>query len=143
MRIALVHNPREVPVGKLDTSKESTQPIPTSIIIQTALETLSNPVAKNLLGKLLKYVSSTGNTGGVAGTGKSGGVAGTGNSGKVTGSTLEQVLVHGVDVQKFAKDMQTLGFEFLRVHQTFSRSVLKLKPGDRTVVSNGRVCFLI
>ena len=45
----------------------------------------------------------------------------------------------GMDVQLFNSVYKSPKVEFLLAHAAFSRDVLKLKKGQRAVISNGRV----
>lgn len=44
-----------------------------------------------------------------------------------------------MDEDAFEKKFNTLEVDFIRSQQLFCREVLKLSPGQRAVISNGRV----
>lgn len=44
-----------------------------------------------------------------------------------------------MNVDAFEKKFNTLEVDFIRSQQLFCRDVLKLSPGQRAVISNGRV----
>ncbi|MED6239161.1 hypothetical protein ATANTOWER_002759 [Ataeniobius toweri] len=45
----------------------------------------------------------------------------------------------GMDLDAFEKKFNTLEVEFMRSQQMFCQDVLKLRPGQRAVISNGRI----
>lgn len=47
--------------------------------------------------------------------------------------------LQGMDDDAFEKKYNTLEVDFIRSQQLFCRDVLKLSPGQRAVISNGRV----
>ncbi len=49
------------------------------------------------------------------------------------------ILLQGMDDDAFEKKFNTLEVDFIRSQQLFCRDVLKLSPGQRAVISNGRV----
>ncbi|KAJ8350264.1 hypothetical protein SKAU_G00253940 [Synaphobranchus kaupii] len=55
------------------------------------------------------------------------------------GTKMKDLLPQGMDQDSFEKKFNTLELGFLHSQQLFCRDVLKLKPGDRAVVSNGRI----
>lgn len=52
------------------------------------------------------------------------------------------ILLQGMDEDTFEKKFNTLEVDFIRSQQLFCRDVLKLSPGQRAVISNGRVSGL-
>lgn len=52
------------------------------------------------------------------------------------------ILFQGMDVDAFEKKFNTLEVDFILSQQLFCRDVLKLRPGQRAVISNGRVSGL-
>lgn len=48
-------------------------------------------------------------------------------------------LLQGMDVALFKEAYEGLKFDFLLSHAAYCRDVLKLKKGQRAVISNGRV----
>ncbi|MEQ2205605.1 hypothetical protein XENOCAPTIV_005231 [Xenoophorus captivus] len=44
-----------------------------------------------------------------------------------------------MDLDAFEKKFNTLEVEFMRSQQMFCQDVLKLRPGQRAVISNGRI----
>uniref|UniRef100_A0AAY4DGE9 UDP-glucose ceramide glucosyltransferase-like 1 n=1 Tax=Denticeps clupeoides TaxID=299321 RepID=A0AAY4DGE9_9TELE len=55
------------------------------------------------------------------------------------GTKIKDLLVPGMDQDAFEKKHNTLELDFLRSQQLFCQEVLKLRAGQRAVVSNGRV----
>uniref|UniRef100_A0A8B9KK17 UDP-glucose ceramide glucosyltransferase-like 1 n=1 Tax=Astyanax mexicanus TaxID=7994 RepID=A0A8B9KK17_ASTMX len=52
---------------------------------------------------------------------------------------IKDLLLQGMDQDAFEKKFNTLEVDFLRSQQRFCQEVLKLKAGQRAVVSNGRI----
>uniref|UniRef100_A0A671VZC3 UDP-glucose glycoprotein glucosyltransferase 2 n=1 Tax=Sparus aurata TaxID=8175 RepID=A0A671VZC3_SPAAU len=52
------------------------------------------------------------------------------------------ILLQGMDEDAFEKKFNTMEVDFIRSQQLFCRDVLKLSPGQRAVISNGRVSGL-
>ncbi|KAM6934699.1 UDP-glucose:glycoprotein glucosyltransferase 2 isoform 2-T2 [Xenentodon cancila] len=52
---------------------------------------------------------------------------------------MKDLLIQGMDVDAFEKKFNTLEVDFIRSQQLFCQDVLKLRPGQRAVISNGRV----
>uniref|UniRef100_A0A8C8DRB7 UDP-glucose ceramide glucosyltransferase-like 1 n=1 Tax=Oryzias sinensis TaxID=183150 RepID=A0A8C8DRB7_9TELE len=52
---------------------------------------------------------------------------------------IKDLLMQGMDVDAFEKKFNTLEVDFIRSQQLFCQDVLKLIPGQRAVISNGRV----
>ena len=109
--------------------------MPASLLIAAALRTLSNTAAKNLVGKLLRHLSSAS------------AAAPDGSTWRATLdarelSTSEALQVHGVDVQLLLSEaLHERTRQLIRAHARFCRHALRLEPAQRTVVSNGRVFF--
>lgn len=125
MRIAFIHNPTEaVRDGGGDERVRASQ------VMAAALRTLSNTAAKNLVGKLLRHLSST-----------PGAAAGVGASLDMHSLAASDALqVHGVDAKSLLAEAQHERTRLLlRAHSRFCTHGLRLAPGERTVVSNGRV----
>uniref|UniRef100_A0AAY4DFI9 UDP-glucose ceramide glucosyltransferase-like 1 n=1 Tax=Denticeps clupeoides TaxID=299321 RepID=A0AAY4DFI9_9TELE len=55
------------------------------------------------------------------------------------GTKIKDLLVPGMDQDAFEKKHNTLELDFLRSQQLFCQEVLKLRAGQRAVVSNGRI----
>ncbi|XP_061579421.1 UDP-glucose:glycoprotein glucosyltransferase 2 isoform X2 [Cololabis saira] len=52
---------------------------------------------------------------------------------------MKDLLIQGMDVDAFEKKFNTLEVDFIRSQQLFCQDVLKLRPGQRAVISNGRI----
>ncbi|RVE57954.1 hypothetical protein OJAV_G00204330 [Oryzias javanicus] len=52
---------------------------------------------------------------------------------------IKDLLMQGMDVDAFEKKFNTLEVDFIRSQQLFCQDVLKLLPGQRAVISNGRI----
>uniref|UniRef100_A0A3P8U913 UDP-glucose ceramide glucosyltransferase-like 1 n=1 Tax=Amphiprion percula TaxID=161767 RepID=A0A3P8U913_AMPPE len=55
------------------------------------------------------------------------------------GTKMKDLMMQGMDVDAFEKKFNTLEVDFIRSQQLFCRDALKLRPGQRAVISNGRV----
>ncbi|XP_066542592.1 UDP-glucose:glycoprotein glucosyltransferase 2-like [Hoplias malabaricus] len=55
------------------------------------------------------------------------------------GTKIKDLILQGMDQDAFEKKFNTLEVGFLRSQQSFCQDVLKLKTGQRAVVSNGRI----
>ncbi|XP_034549617.1 UDP-glucose:glycoprotein glucosyltransferase 2 [Notolabrus celidotus] len=55
------------------------------------------------------------------------------------GTKMKDLLMQGMDEDAFEKKFNTMEVDFIRSQQLFCREVLKLRPGQRAVISNGRV----
>ncbi|XP_062861510.1 UDP-glucose:glycoprotein glucosyltransferase 2 [Trichomycterus rosablanca] len=55
------------------------------------------------------------------------------------GTKIKDLLLKGMDQDNFEKKFNTLELDFLRSQHIFCQEVLKLKPGQSAVVSNGRI----
>uniref|UniRef100_I3JP69 UDP-glucose ceramide glucosyltransferase-like 1 n=1 Tax=Oreochromis niloticus TaxID=8128 RepID=I3JP69_ORENI len=58
------------------------------------------------------------------------------------GTKMKDLLMQGMDVDAFEKKFNTLEVDFIHTQQLFCQDVLKLNPGQRAVISNGRVSGL-
>uniref|UniRef100_A0AAX7T743 UDP-glucose ceramide glucosyltransferase-like 1 n=1 Tax=Astatotilapia calliptera TaxID=8154 RepID=A0AAX7T743_ASTCA len=58
------------------------------------------------------------------------------------GTKMKDLLMQGMDMDAFEKKFNTLEVDFIRTQQLFCQDVLKLNPGQRAVISNGRVSGL-
>ena len=132
MRIAFIHNP-SAPAEPSATADAGAARVPASMLIAAALRTLSNTAAKNLVGKLLRHLSSSSSS--------------DGSTWRATLdarelSTSEALQVHGVDVQLLLSEaLHERTRQLIRAHARFCTHALRLAPAQRTVVSNGRVFF--
>ncbi|XP_071839309.1 UDP-glucose:glycoprotein glucosyltransferase 1-like isoform X2 [Apostichopus japonicus] len=87
--------------------------------VQATLHTQTRNYAKNFIVKLLKTENFEAIT-----------------SGK---KKIEELEVHGMDLEAFKKAFETTDPESLQLHQPFCRSVLNMRPGQRAVIANGKV----
>ncbi|XP_041663125.1 UDP-glucose:glycoprotein glucosyltransferase 2 [Cheilinus undulatus] len=55
------------------------------------------------------------------------------------GTKMKDLLMQGMDSDAFEKKFNTMEVDFIHSHQLFCREVLKLRPGQRAVISNGRI----
>uniref|UniRef100_A0A8C2NYP0 UDP-glucose:glycoprotein glucosyltransferase thioredoxin-like domain-containing protein n=1 Tax=Capra hircus TaxID=9925 RepID=A0A8C2NYP0_CAPHI len=55
-----------------------------------------------------------------------------------SGNKIKTLLTEGMDKNAFEKKYNTIGVNIFRTHQLFCRDVLKLSPGEKGVISNGR-----
>ncbi|XP_019129729.2 UDP-glucose:glycoprotein glucosyltransferase 2 isoform X2 [Larimichthys crocea] len=55
------------------------------------------------------------------------------------GAKMKDLLIQGMDEDAFEKKFNTIEVDFIRSQQLFCRDVLKLSPGQRAVISNGRI----
>ncbi|XP_068184854.1 UDP-glucose:glycoprotein glucosyltransferase 2 [Antennarius striatus] len=55
------------------------------------------------------------------------------------GTKMKDLLIEGMDKDAFEKKFNTLEMDFIRSQQLFCREALKLHPGQRAVISNGRI----
>lgn len=58
------------------------------------------------------------------------------------GSRMKELLLKGMDDDAFEKKFNTMEVDFIESQQLFCREVLKLSPGERAVISNGRLLGL-
>ncbi|XP_015244179.1 PREDICTED: UDP-glucose:glycoprotein glucosyltransferase 2-like isoform X1 [Cyprinodon variegatus] len=52
---------------------------------------------------------------------------------------IKDLVMQGMDLDAFEKKFNTLELDFIRSQQMFCQDVLKLRPGQRAVISNGRI----
>ncbi|XP_014851311.1 PREDICTED: UDP-glucose:glycoprotein glucosyltransferase 2 isoform X2 [Poecilia mexicana] len=55
------------------------------------------------------------------------------------GTKMKDLGMQGMDLDAFEKKFNTLEVDFIRSQQMFCRDVLKLRPGQQAVISNGRI----
>lgn len=55
-----------------------------------------------------------------------------------SGDKIITFLSEGMDKNAFEKKYNTIGVNIFRTHQLFCQDVLKLRPGERSIVSNGK-----
>ncbi|KAM4731815.1 UDP-glucose:glycoprotein glucosyltransferase 2 [Anableps anableps] len=55
------------------------------------------------------------------------------------GTKMKDLGIQGMDLDAFEKKFNTLEVDFIRSQQMFCQDVLKLRPGQRAVISNGRI----
>uniref|UniRef100_A0A286XKK9 UDP-glucose:glycoprotein glucosyltransferase 1 n=1 Tax=Cavia porcellus TaxID=10141 RepID=A0A286XKK9_CAVPO len=55
-----------------------------------------------------------------------------------SGSKIKTFLTEGMDKNAFEKKYNTVGVNIFRTHQLFCQDVLKLRPGEISIVSNGK-----
>ncbi|XP_041921556.1 UDP-glucose:glycoprotein glucosyltransferase 2 isoform X3 [Alosa sapidissima] len=55
------------------------------------------------------------------------------------GTKIKELLLSGMDEDSFEKRLNTMELDFLRSQQRFCQEVLKLRDGQRAVLSNGRI----
>ncbi|XP_063354024.1 UDP-glucose:glycoprotein glucosyltransferase 2 isoform X2 [Pelmatolapia mariae] len=55
------------------------------------------------------------------------------------GTKMKDLLMQGMDMDAFEKKFNTLEVDFIHTQQLFCQDVLKLNPGQRAVISNGRI----
>uniref|UniRef100_A0A3P9N2B0 UDP-glucose ceramide glucosyltransferase-like 1 n=1 Tax=Poecilia reticulata TaxID=8081 RepID=A0A3P9N2B0_POERE len=55
------------------------------------------------------------------------------------GTKMKDLGMEGMDLDAFEKKFNTLEVDFIRSQQMFCRDVLKLRPGQQAVISNGRI----
>ncbi|CAJ1079457.1 UDP-glucose:glycoprotein glucosyltransferase 2 [Xyrichtys novacula] len=55
------------------------------------------------------------------------------------GTKMKDLLMQGMDEDAFEKKFNTMEVDFIRSQQLYCREVLKLRPGQRAVISNGRI----
>uniref|UniRef100_UPI0037E7011A UDP-glucose:glycoprotein glucosyltransferase 2 n=1 Tax=Semicossyphus pulcher TaxID=241346 RepID=UPI0037E7011A len=55
------------------------------------------------------------------------------------GTKMKDLLMQGMDEDAFEKKFNTMEVDFIRSQQLFCKEVLKLSPGGRAVISNGRI----
>ncbi|KAL5004908.1 hypothetical protein ScPMuIL_018364 [Solemya velum] len=90
-----------------------------STAIYVALTTLENQLARSLITKLVKEEN-------VADL-------------KSRAKTIADLEVHGMDMEAYVQALKEQTTDFLTVHSTFVRKVLKFPAGRRGIVTNGKV----
>lgn len=109
IRISILFNP-------LSTSAESNK---LNRAVWVALQTLTLPLAKSLITKLVKDENAKALMDGT--------------------KTLKDLEVNGMDMDKYISDLTDQGSDFLQIHQMFASRVLSLRPGQKAIVTNGAV----
>ncbi|KAM9804857.1 UDP-glucose:glycoprotein glucosyltransferase 2 [Neosynchiropus ocellatus] len=115
---------RGVRVGVIDNPGSKPQEDNTALYraIWAALLTQKNKAAAEFVQKLLKEHSS---------------------QLLQQGTKMKDLLMQGMDRDAFEKKFNTMEVDFIRSQQLFCREALKLKPGERAVISNGRIIGLL
>ncbi|XP_064194922.1 UDP-glucose:glycoprotein glucosyltransferase 1 isoform X2 [Anguilla rostrata] len=109
VRLGMINNPSESPSN--DTHRIARA-------VWAAMQTQSANNAKNFVTKLSKEETA-------------GAVA--------SGTDVAEFAVGGMDIQLFKSAYKSPKVDFLLSHAAFCRDVLKLKKGQRAVISNGRI----
>ncbi|GCB68837.1 hypothetical protein scyTo_0013882 [Scyliorhinus torazame] len=109
LRIGLINNPSREPTQKNTVVARA---------IWAALNTQSVNNAKNFITKLAKEETA---------------------KALAEGADIIEFAVGGMDNDAFKKMFETLNLDFILSHSSFCKDVVKLKGGQRTVISNGRV----
>uniref|UniRef100_H2UQ26 UDP-glucose ceramide glucosyltransferase-like 1 n=1 Tax=Takifugu rubripes TaxID=31033 RepID=H2UQ26_TAKRU len=109
VRLGMINNPSAAP------SSENSQ---VARAIWAAMQTQSATNAKHFISKMTKDETA-------AALGK--------------GADIGQFAGRGMDAALFKEAYESLKFDFLLSHAAFCRDVLKLKKGQRAVISNGRI----
>ncbi|XP_043926163.1 UDP-glucose:glycoprotein glucosyltransferase 1 [Protopterus annectens] len=109
VRIGMINNPSE------DPSKENTH---IARAIWAALQTQNSNNAKNFITKLAKEETA---------------------QALETGADIEEFAVGGMDVDNFKDMFESSKADFVLSHALFCKEVLKLKKGQRAVISNGQI----
>ncbi|XP_056004849.1 UDP-glucose:glycoprotein glucosyltransferase 1-like isoform X3 [Ostrea edulis] len=110
MRLGIIFNHDSVLSSDLFISKA----------VYTALNTLENNHAKSLVTKLIKEENVADLKSGV--------------------KKLEDLEVHGMDMNGYMKALEKQTTDFLNHHASFIRTVLGWGEGDRGLIANGKVC---
>ncbi|KAJ8270389.1 hypothetical protein GJAV_G00113890, partial [Gymnothorax javanicus] len=109
VRLSMINNPSESPSN--DTTRIARA-------IWSAMQTQSANNAKNFVTKLSKEETA---------------------SALASGADITEFAVGGMDISLFKSTYESDQINFLLSHTAYCRDVLKLKPGQRAVISNGRV----
>ncbi|XP_060034152.1 UDP-glucose:glycoprotein glucosyltransferase 1 [Erinaceus europaeus] len=109
VRIGMINNPSE------DISYETTR---VSRAIWAALQTQTSNSAKNFITKMAKEETA---------------------EALAAGTDVREFSVGGMDFSLFKEVFESPKMDFLLSHAIYCRDVLKLKKGQRAVVSNGRI----
>ncbi|XP_016079633.1 PREDICTED: UDP-glucose:glycoprotein glucosyltransferase 2 [Miniopterus natalensis] len=107
-RLGVIYNP---------TSKINEENTAISRGILAAFLTLKNNFLGNFLRKLAREETATA---------------------IYSGDKIKTFLTEGMDKDAFEKKYNTVGVNIFRTHQLFCQDVLKLRPGERGIVSNGK-----
>ncbi|KAL8187543.1 UNVERIFIED_CONTAM: UDP-glucose:glycoprotein glucosyltransferase 1, partial [Gekko kuhli] len=109
VRIGMINNPTE------DPASENTV---TARAIWAALQTQTSNIAKNFITKLAKEENA---------------------KELKAGAAITEFAVGGMDMDTFEDAFQSPKVDFILSHIMYSRDVLKMKKGQRAVISNGRI----
>ncbi|XP_006877381.1 PREDICTED: UDP-glucose:glycoprotein glucosyltransferase 1 [Chrysochloris asiatica] len=109
VRLSIINNPSE------DISYENTQ---ISRAIWAALQTQTSNSAKNFITKMAKEETAVS---------------------LATGADITAFSVGGMDFSLFKEVFESSKMDFILSHTMYCRDVLKLKKGQRAVISNGRI----
>ncbi|KAJ8777826.1 hypothetical protein J1605_014179 [Eschrichtius robustus] len=109
VRVSMINNPSE------DISYEKTQ---VSRAIWAALQTQTSNSAKNFITKMAKEETA---------------------EALAAGADIEEFSVGGMDFSLFKEVFESSKMDFILSHAMYCRDVLKLKKGQRAVISNGRI----
>ncbi|XP_063507133.1 UDP-glucose:glycoprotein glucosyltransferase 2 isoform X2 [Pongo pygmaeus] len=107
-RLGIIYNP---------TSKINEENTAISRGILAAFLTQKNMFLRSFLGQLAKEETATA---------------------IYSGDKIKTFLIEGMDKNAFEKKYNTVGVNIFRTHQLFCQDVLKLRPGEMGIVSNGR-----
>ncbi|XP_032133392.1 UDP-glucose:glycoprotein glucosyltransferase 2 isoform X2 [Sapajus apella] len=107
-RLGIIYNP---------TSKINEENTAISRGILAAFLTQKNSFLSSFLGQLAKEETATA---------------------IYSGDKIKTFLIEGMDKKAFEKKYNTVGVNIFRTHQLFCQDVLKLRPGEMGIVSNGR-----
>ncbi|XP_078224542.1 UDP-glucose:glycoprotein glucosyltransferase 2 isoform X4 [Callithrix jacchus] len=107
-RLGIIYNP---------TSKINEENTAISRGILAAFLTQKNSFLSSFLGQLTKEETATA---------------------IYSGDKIKTFLIEGMDKKAFEKKYNTVGVNIFRTHQLFCQDVLKLRPGEMGIVSNGR-----
>nr|XP_027794665.1 UDP-glucose:glycoprotein glucosyltransferase 2 [Marmota flaviventris] len=107
-RLGVIYNP---------TSKINEENTVISRGILVAFLTLQNSFLRSILKKLAKEETATA---------------------LYSGIKIKTFLTEGIDKNAFEKKYNTIGVNIFRTHQLFCQDVLKLHPGEISIVSNGK-----
>ncbi|XDA72451.1 hypothetical protein R6Z07F_002732 [Ovis aries] len=109
VRVSMINNPSE------DISYEKTQ---ISRAIWAALQTQTSNSAKNFITKMAKEETA---------------------AALAAGTDIREFSVGGMDFSLFKEVFESSKMDFILSHAVYCRDVLKLKKGQRAVISNGRI----
>ncbi|XP_077205462.1 UDP-glucose:glycoprotein glucosyltransferase 1 isoform X1 [Paroedura picta] len=109
VRIGFINNPSEDPASENTVIARA---------IWAALQTQTSNIAKNFVTKLTKEENA---------------------KELKAGAAITEFAVGGMDMDTFEDAFQSPKVDFLLSHAMYSRDVLKLKKGQRAVISNGRI----